>query len=90
MVPSTTFILNLHSLSHAHSGKPFDIKLIDFGMAHHLVDGATHVMSTKSYGTKIFLAPESYCETVDGERMYSTQTDTWQCGTSSFSCSLTP
>ncbi len=56
-------------------------------MAHHLADNTTHVLSSKSYGTKIYLAPESYCETVDGKRMYSTQTDIWQCGTSSFTSS---
>jgi hypothetical protein len=50
-------------------------------MAHHLAHGTTHVMSSKSYGTKIYLAPESYCETIDGKRMYSIQTDIWQCGT---------
>ena len=82
-----------HSLTHSltylltHLGALLDIKLIDFGMAHHLNDGATKVMSAKSYGTRIYLAPESYTEDESGNREYSTQTDLWQCGTHSLTYS---
>jgi len=82
--------LKLENIMLVDGGLPFDIKLIDFGLACKLNPGRDSIKCSKLYGSLDYLAPESLgrheCH------RYSKKSDIWQCGVVLYIllCSNTP
>ena len=82
--------LKLENIMLIDGGQPFDIKLIDFGLACKLDPGTDAIKCSKLYGSPDYLAPESIA--TRGCHRYSRKSDIWQCGVVLYIllCSTTP
>ena len=69
--------LKLENIMLIEGGKPFDIKLIDFGLACKLGPDES-IECSRLYGSREYIAPESVG--THGFHKYSRKSDIWQCG----------
>ena len=82
--------LKLENIMLVEGGLPFDIKLIDFGLACKLSPETDCIKCSKLYGSIDYMAPESIA--TRGCHRYSRKSDIWQCGVVLYIllCSTTP
>ena len=81
LLPMVESVSTQASSTTTTENQPFCLKIGDFGLAHRLLDDATHLSSDLAPGTTAFMAPEAlYQPGSKGRKKLTPKVDVWSLG----------